>query len=198
MTLTAPEETDPPIMLVDCLTEDHRWDALGLDPLAQAAARAVLIRLRLEPSVYEISLLGCNNARIAELNADFRGKPQPTNVLSWPSDERGARNPGDMPHLPGASAQGETELGDIAIAWETCAAEALAAGKPLQDHATHLLVHGTLHLLGFDHEREADAALMEELESEIMAQLGLPDPYAPDSYAASASPASDAAARAAD
>jgi len=171
-------------MIVDCLTEDHRWDTLGLDALAQAAALAVLARLGLEPSGYEISLLGCNDARIAELNADFRGKPQPTNVLSWPSDERGARNPGRMPQLPAPSAQGETELGDIAIAWETCAAEAQAAGKPLQDHTLHLLVHGTLHLLGFDHERDADAALMETLESEIMAHLGLPDPYAPDPHLA--------------
>jgi len=171
-------------MIVDCLTEDHRWDALGLDALAQAAALAVLTRLGLEPSAYEISLLGCNDARIAELNADFRGKPQPTNVLSWPSDERGARSPGHMPHLPAPSARGETELGDIAIAWETCAAEAQAAGKPLQDHALHLLVHGTLHLLGFDHERDADAALMEALEAEIMGLLGLADPYSPDTHLA--------------
>lgn len=171
-------------MLVDCLTEDHRWEALGLDALAEAAAVAVLTRLGMVPWAYEISLLGCSDKRIAELNADFRGKPQPTNVLSWPSNERGARLPGEMPHLPAALAQAEVELGDIAIAWETCAAEAQAAGKPLGDHATHLLVHGTLHLLGFDHERDADAALMESLESQIMARLGLSDPYDADACSA--------------
>lgn len=164
-------------MVVDCLTEDHRWEALGLEALAEAAAVAVLDRLGLDPGVYEISLLGCNNQRIAELNADFRGKPQPTNVLSWPSAERGARHPGEMPHLPGASMHGATELGDIAISWDICATEAEAAGRPLQDHATHLLVHGTLHLLGFDHEREADATLMEGIETEILTRLGIADPY---------------------
>ena len=81
-------------MIVDCLTEDHRWDALDLDRLADTAARAVLEHLNLDPEAFEISLLACNDARIAELNADFRGKPQPTNVLSWPSDERGAERDG--------------------------------------------------------------------------------------------------------
>jgi probable rRNA maturation factor len=167
-------------MLVDCLTEDHRWEALGLDRLAETAAVTTLARLGMEPSVYEISLLGCNDARIAELNADFRGKPQPTNVLSWPSDERGARVDGEMPHLPGPGPTGNEELGDIAIAWETCAAEAQAAGRPVADHVAHLLVHGTLHLLGFDHERPRDAALMEGLEVEILGKLGIPDPYSQD------------------
>jgi probable rRNA maturation factor len=152
--------------------------------LAEQAARAVLDRLGMEPSVYEISLLGCNDTRIAALNEDFRGKPQPTNVLSWPSDERGARAPGEVPHLPTPDPQGLTELGDIAIAYDTCAAEALAAGRALADHTTHLLVHGTLHLLGFDHERDADAALMEGLETEILARLGIADPYLSDIHLA--------------
>ena len=162
-------------MIVDCLTEDHRWDALDLDRLADTAARAVLEHLNLDPEAFEISLLACNDARIAELNADFRGKPQPTNVLSWPSSERGAAVAGALPRLP--SAGGDPELGDIAIAWETCAAEAAAAGKTLTDHALHLLVHGTLHLLGFDHERDADAALMEGIESGVLGKLGVADPY---------------------
>ncbi len=172
-----------PSMLVDCLTEDHRWDALepfgqSLAALAETAAAATLVRLGLDPAEFEISLLGCNDTRIAELNADFRGKPQPTNVLSWPSDERGAEVPGRMPLAPDPSGQGLTELGDIAIAYETCAAEAEQAGKTLVDHTTHLIVHGTLHLLGFDHERDPDAVLMEGLEVEILGKLGLADPYA--------------------
>jgi probable rRNA maturation factor len=164
-------------MLVDCLTEDHRWDALGLETLAEQAARAALDRLGLEPSAYEISLLGCSDKRIAELNADFRGKPKPTNVLSWPSDERGAQAAGEMPHLPGPLAAGPRELGDIAIAWDTCQAEADLAQRALPHHVTHLIVHGTLHLLGFDHERDGDAALMEGLETDILAGLGIDDPY---------------------
>jgi probable rRNA maturation factor len=175
-------------MLVDCLTEDHRWDGLGLAALAETAAAAALVRLGLEPSGYEISLLGCNDKRIAELNADFRGKPQPTNVLSWPSEERSPANPGEMPHLPGVGPDGLTELGDIALAWETCAAEAQAAGRPMADHVTHLVIHGTLHLLGFDHDHESDALLMEGIETDVMAELGLPDPYeaGPDSDSAGA------------
>ena len=77
--------------LVDTLAEDPRWEALRLGHLAERAAGATLRRLGLDHGRYEISLLGCSDARIAELNADFRGKPQPTNVLSWPSAERGAR-----------------------------------------------------------------------------------------------------------
>lgn len=172
-----PKDGNDAAMIVDCLTEDHRWDALDLGALAETAAAAVLGRLGLDPEGYEISLLGCNDARIAELNADFRGKPQPTNVLSWPSDERGAHMAGEMPQLPHPGATGPVELGDIAIAWETCAAEAQAAARPLRDHALHLLVHGTLHLLGFDHERDADAELMERIEVEVLGTLGLPDPY---------------------
>ena len=164
-------------MLVDCLIEDHRWETLGLEALAEAAATAALAHLGLAPAVYEISLLGCNDTRIATLNADFRGKPRPTNVLSWPSAERAARTEGEMPRLPGPSASGPQELGDIALAWETCIAEAAAAGRPAADHITHLVVHATLHLLGFDHERPGDAALMEGLEREMLGKMGLPDPY---------------------
>jgi probable rRNA maturation factor len=170
-------------MLVDCLTEDHRWDLIGLETMAETAARAVLSHLGMRPADYEISLLGCSDKRIAELNADFRGKPQPTNVLSWPSEERAAAVPGHLPQLPGTSDFGPTELGDIAIAYETCATEAQDSGKAMSDHVTHLIVHGTLHLLGFDHERNEDALLMEGLETKILGILGVSDPYANDQQA---------------
>ena len=164
--------------LVEALVEDARWDDLGLEDLAERAARAVLERLGLDPAAYEISLLACNDKRISELNEDFRGKPQPTNVLSWPSEERGAAKAGEMPHLPAPEPPMPVALGDVAIAFDTCAREAREAGKRLEDHALHLLVHGTLHLLGFDHEREADALLMEGLETEVLGALGVADPYA--------------------
>jgi probable rRNA maturation factor len=158
---------------VDCVVEDDRWGDIAA--LAQLATDATLERLGLEPSVFEISLLACDDARIAALNADFRAKPTATNVLSWPSEERGAAIDGEMPLSlqPGPDA----ELGDIAIAYDTCAREANEAGKPLRDHTLHLLVHGTLHLLGFDHERDRDATLMEGLETEILGKMGIPDPY---------------------
>lgn len=162
-------------MSVDCLIEDKRWRTLDLNGLAQLASDAVFDRLGLEPSVFEVSLLACDDARIAVLNEDFRGKPQPTNVLSWPSDERGAAVDGEMPVPPKPGP--DDELGDIAIAYDTCAREAAEAGKSMRDHTLHLLVHGTLHLLGFDHERDGDATLMENLETEILGKLGLRDPY---------------------
>ena len=154
----------------DLVIEDENWRAAGLETLAARACGAVLAHAAIEGA--EISLLACDDARIAELNGDFRGKPRPTNVLSWPSEERGAAEPGGDPMPPA-----DLELGDIAIAWETCVCEAAAAGKPLRDHVTHLLVHGTLHLLGYDHIHDKDACLMEALEVEILGKLGLADPY---------------------
>jgi probable rRNA maturation factor len=164
--------------LVEALVEDARWEAFGLEPLAERAGRAALDTLGLPSDGFQISVMGCDDARIAGLNADFRGKPQPTNVLSWPSEERRPDRPGGNPDLPEPGDPADPEsLGDIAIAWETCAAEALAQGKPMADHVTHLLVHGVLHLLGYDHIDAADAAVMEALEVRILASLGVSDPY---------------------
>ncbi|MFB2531952.1 rRNA maturation RNase YbeY [Paracoccus sp. p3-h83] len=166
-------------LLVDPVIEDARWSDAGLEALAEAAARATLADQGLDAAGFEISLLACDDARIAALNADFRGKPQPTNVLSWPSEERGAAADGARPDAPDPGDDDEPEsLGDIAIAYDTCAAEAQAAGKPVADHTTHLIVHATLHLLGYDHIRDADATLMEATETRILAQMGLADPYA--------------------
>ncbi|MGL4235796.1 rRNA maturation RNase YbeY [Tabrizicola sp.] len=164
--------------LVDTVIEDTRWEAFGLAPLAERGGRAVLSGLGLPVAGFQISLMGCDDARIAVLNADFRGKPQPTNVLSWPSEERAAEVAGDDPERPEPGAPDDPEsLGDIAIAWETCAREAEEQGKPMADHVTHLIVHGVLHLLGYDHVAEEDAAVMEGLEVRILASLGLSDPY---------------------
>jgi len=160
-------------ILCEVLIEDPRWADLGLERLAQRAVSAALAHL--PAAEWEVSLLACNDARIAALNADFRGKPQPTNVLSWPSEERASDRPGTPPPPPDATE--DLELGDLAIAFETCAAEAQAAGLPLGDHATHLLVHGTLHLLGYDHDDDADGDLMEAAETRILAALGIADPY---------------------
>jgi len=162
-------------MTVDCVIEDPRWAEANLEQNAASAVEAALGHLGLEPSVFEISVLACDDARIATLNADFRGKPAATNVLSWPSAERAAMTPGEMPVLPAPGP--DAELGDIAIAFETCAAEATAQNIPFSNHVTHLIVHGTLHLLGFDHENDPDAALMEGVETEILGNLGIPDPY---------------------
>lgn len=164
--------------LVDIVIEDARWEALGLEALADKAARGVLAELGLGTEGFMLCVMGCDDARIMELNTDFRAKAKPTNVLSWPSEERGAEDDGAAPDLPEAGDdEMPEELGDIAIAYETCAAEAAEQGKSMVDHVTHLLVHGTLHLLGFDHIREKDAALMEGCEISILAKMGLANPY---------------------
>lgn len=163
---------------VDILIEDDRWDEAGLEGLASRAFGAVFSHFHMDAEGYEIALLACDDARIAELNAEFREKPTPTNVLSWPSEERAPEAPGGVPALP-EPGEGPfpAELGDIAIAYETCAREALEADKPMADHVIHLLVHGLLHLLGYDHVDDRDATVMEKLEAEILATLGLKDPY---------------------
>lgn len=164
---------------VDTVVEDPAWEALGLDALAQRAAIAALRHLGHDPADFEISLLGCNDARIAGLNSDFRGKPRATNVLSWPSDDLSPDVAGELPRAPQAFFPGDgIELGDIALALETCLKEAQDAERAPESHITHLLVHGLLHLLGYDHETEEDAVLMERTETEILEQLGIADPYA--------------------
>lgn len=164
--------------LVDTIIEDPRWEAFGLDAVAARAATAAMAGLGLAETGYSICLMGCDDARIATLNADFRGKPQPTNVLSWPSGDRGPAQAGTAPDAPEPGEADDPEsLGDIAIAYETCAAEAQAADRPMIDHVTHLVIHGVLHLLGYDHIDDKDAELMEASEVRILATLGIADPY---------------------
>lgn len=159
----------PDEITADCVIEDERWEAAGLAALSE---RAITAALSWHEIGGEVVVLGCDDARIAALNADFRGKPRATNVLSWPAVEHLPHDPGARPDLPD-----EDELGDIAIAFETCRAEAEAQAKPFADHVQHLLVHATLHLLGYDHENDPDAELMEDTERSILTTLGIPDPY---------------------
>ena len=110
----------------------------------------------------EISVLLCDDAEIRTLNHQWRGFDKPTNVLSFPA-------PGEHEGMP---------LGDIAVAFETCEREAHADGKTFDDHVTHLVVHGVLHLMGYDHETESEAEEMEDTERRILRTLGIADPYA--------------------
>ncbi|WP_170385240.1 rRNA maturation RNase YbeY [Ruegeria atlantica] len=162
-------------MNLELTIEDARWQ--GLEPLAKRAIQAVLDHCDLDADLCEISLLACDDARIAELNAEFREKSTPTNVLSWPAEDLAADQPGVVPVEPEPDFTGEITLGDIAIAYDTCAREAEEAGKSMDDHVTHLIIHGTLHLLGYDHIRDPDATLMEAAEVAILGKMGIDDPY---------------------
>lgn len=119
----------------------------------------------------ELAIVLSNDSGIQALNRDWRGKDQPTNVLSFPAAPAGAR--GSKARLP------SPYVGDIVIAYQTTAREAVAEGKPFDHHLAHLAVHGFLHLLGYDHENDRDAETMENLERRILRRLAVPDPYAP-------------------
>src|SRR5262249_24469400 len=117
----------------------------------------------------EVAVMLSDDAAIRTLNKEFLGIDKPTNVLSFPAPEMDG--PDDQDAAPHA-------LGDIAIAYETLRREADEEAKPFLHHLSHLAVHGFLHLIGYDHEEDDDAEDMEALEQQILAQLGIPDPYA--------------------
>ena len=162
-------------MSVDVILEDERWSTLALERCSQAAFDAVMSHFDLMDVGFECCVLGCDDAKIAELNGDFRDKAQATNVLSWPPEERAAQEEGARPDLPDATF--DRELGDIAIAYDTCLREAEAGKIAPQHHVTHLIVHAVLHLLGYDHIRDQDATLMEGIEIEILGNMGIANPY---------------------
>ena len=141
------------------------YEAAGV---ASGAALPLARALRGRAAV-EIAVVLADDAEVQGLNAAWRGQDKPTNVLSFPAMEADdvTRQPADMPVL----------LGDVVLAFETCVREAGEQGKPLAHHLAHLVVHGTLHLLGYDHETDEDAGVMEPLETHVLAGLGIADPY---------------------
>ena len=141
---------------IQLVIEEPAWRAhRGLQARLKRAAAAAAAAARLRGG---FTVLLSGNRHLKALNRDFRGKDKPTNVLSFPSAMKGYH-------------------GDIAIAHGVAVAEARAAGKTVADHASHLVVHGVLHLAGYDHECEADARIMEPLEVKISAKMGIADPY---------------------
>ncbi|MCJ2026786.1 rRNA maturation RNase YbeY [Methylobacterium sp. J-067] len=155
---------------IDVAVEDDRWEK-AIPDLESLVLRAVEAGLAVAPEKpsgnLEVSVLLADDATVQDLNKTWRGKDKPTNVLSFPA------TPQPLP--PGAPAP----LGDVVLAYETMVRESAEQGKPLQNHLAHLLVHGTLHLVGQDHELgNTEAEAMEALEIAALATLGIPDPYA--------------------
>ncbi|MGO8737507.1 rRNA maturation RNase YbeY [Rhodoblastus sp.] len=151
-------------LVVEIAVEEPKWQELGdLEGFATQSMEAALRESEENPAQSaEVSLLFCDDARMRVLNRDFRGKDKPTNVLSFPG-----------PDLP----EPAPVLGDIALGYETVAREAQQQGKSFADHARHMIVHGFLHLLGYDHETEAEAAEMEAMEIRILQSFGIANPY---------------------
>ncbi|NJS15279.1 MAG: rRNA maturation RNase YbeY [Sphingopyxis sp.] len=154
-----------------------RWPA-GTDwpVLAQRAVAAALAETPHAPladaaPLVEIGVRLTDDAEVQALNRDYRGKDKPTNVLSFPQYD-----PADFVMLADTD-DGEILVGDIVLALETCTGEAAERGIAVADHAAHLIVHGTLHLLGYDHLDDASGDAMEALETKALATLGIADPY---------------------
>jgi probable rRNA maturation factor len=151
---------------------EWRKTVRGCRAICQAAAKAALAAaapgLAPGPTGIELSIVLGDDAMLRRLNAQWRGKDAATNVLSFPAQD-------DVLATPQAGAP--LLLGDVVLAFGTVAGEAAAQGKTLADHLSHLVVHGVLHLLGFDHEKAGEAKRMERLETVVLAGLGVADPY---------------------
>jgi probable rRNA maturation factor len=156
----------------DAETVIHRAIAAAAETIHAAPAGAGLGEAglgRANVGDAELAVMLTDDAGIRTLNRNWRGIDKPTNVLSFPAlQPTGSGGPDDAPRM----------LGDIAIAYETTRREADDEQKPFDHHLSHLAIHGFLHLIGYDHETDRDAEAMEGLEQEILAQLGIPDPYA--------------------
>jgi probable rRNA maturation factor len=147
------------------------WDALSEKAVAAALAATPFAHLATIPASVEIAVRLTSDAEVHSLNTAYRQKDKPTNVLSFPMVQA------DLLESLTNTDDGEVLLGDIVLAQGVCAAEAAEKGIAVSAHATHLVVHGMLHLLGYDHIRDDEADRMEAIERMVLAQLGLHDPY---------------------
>lgn len=164
--MTMAEGSDPVLPEIDLAVEAEGWGDPGeLEALVRRAVAAACRHAA--PDMVEgseLSVVLADDARVRDLNRDWRGKDAPTNVLSFPSGDED-----EPPYGP--------LLGDVVLARETVEREAADLGLSLHAHMTHLVVHGFLHLFGYDHHMDADAEEMEDLERRILASLGIADPY---------------------
>jgi probable rRNA maturation factor len=166
---TAPDEPEPSGPAVDILIESDAWhDLPEAEDIARQAIAAAAAGADADLRNTVVSVLFCDDAAIAALNGRWRGLEKPTNVLSFPA----------QPLHGGGMIQETAPLGDIVVAYETLVREAGESGKTASAHLAHLVVHGFLHLAGYDHETDGEAEEMEGLEREILAQIGVADPYA--------------------
>jgi len=161
-------------MTVDVVIEDARWESLDLTQIANQAFLETLLLLDLHPINFTCCVFACDNKKIKQLNNKFRGKNGPTNVLSFPAS---LENYAVKSTFTPTEAKIPHELGDIAIAFEICKKEATISKVKFEHHVYHLITHSVLHLLGFDHEEEENAAKMEKIEVQVLAKLGISDPY---------------------
>jgi probable rRNA maturation factor len=161
---------DVALLCEDPWTEDG-WEAIAERTALSTISATPHADLATTSAAIEISIRLTSDAEVQTLNEQYRQQDKPTNVLSFPMVQP------DLIDTLSNTDDGEVLLGDIVLAYETCEREAQERGVRLDDHATHLIVHGVLHLLGYDHMTDADAEQMEAIERDVMASLGLHDPY---------------------
>ncbi|KKI19039.1 rRNA maturation RNase YbeY [Sphingomonas sp. ABOLG] len=152
-------------------TQD-RWEALALAAVRAAVGATPYGTLLAAPATVEVSIRLTSDVEVQALNHQYRGKDKPTNVLSFPMVQSDL-----IDTVSQNSDDGEVLLGDIVLAHGVCTAEAAERGISVADHATHLIVHGTLHLLGYDHINDDEGDAMEAIERDALASLGIADPY---------------------
>lgn len=155
---------------VHCLEPSWKRSIPGVETLAQRTAGVAIASAPTAASLdrpFDLSIVLVDDGYIRALNRKYRDCDKPTNVLAFPYQDKNYRLPGTGP----------LQLGDVVLACETLEREALEQGKPVENHFCHLLVHGILHLLGYDHDNESQAREMEALEVETLSMLGIPDPY---------------------
>ena len=152
--------------------EGARWDDLALAAARAAVARTPHGELITTPAHVEISVRLTSDDEVHALNRQYRGKDKPTNVLSFPMVQADL-----LATVSQNSDDGELLLGDIVLAHGVCTAEAAERGIAVDAHLTHLVAHGTLHLLGYDHQTDQEGDVMEEIERVALADLGIADPY---------------------
>jgi probable rRNA maturation factor len=151
---------------------DGPHDALATRAVEAAVRATPFGELATTSALVEVSVRLASDDEVHALNRQYRGKDAPTNVLSFPMVQ-----PDLLATVTQNSDDGEVLLGDIVLAHGVCMREAAERGIPVEDHATHLIVHGTLHLLGYDHQTDQEGDAMEEIEAQALATLGVADPY---------------------
>ena len=163
--------------MIEFINESKKWGKKKSVVIANQAVNSTLVHLNLDPDKFEIAILACDNEKIQELNTNFRGINKNTNILSWPEKDLSPKVSGTMPMKPEPINREPMFLGNLAISFEFIVKEAEKLNKDFYNHLYHLISHGTLHLLGFVHELELDAKIMENKEREILSKVGIVDPY---------------------
>ena len=167
-------------MKANIVFKDDRWKIIPLQEMAQVSLKLIAAEFLEEGKLFEISVLATDDREIMNLNKRYRGYNVATNILSWPEHEYKRLIPGNVPiRILNAFEYSKTTdfIGNLAISFDRCFIEAKEENITLEDHISHLIIHGCLHLIGFEHKNALDAILMEDTEKRLLSYLGIKNPY---------------------